>query len=142
MTIEILEGQSKRLYSLVAPLVMNRDVLRQNNYYPFWTSPTHIWFLALDKKNVKAFFPVEITKKGEAKINNYYMAKADKRVFKSLIKEITAFCHRKYTLTAVALMQHKELFESVGFQIAKEWKLYVKMEYQKPKRAEKTGKKK
>lgn len=130
MTIEILEGQSDRLYSLVAPLVMDRNVLRQNNHYPFWTSPAHTWFVALNNRNeVMAFFPLEVNAKGEAKINNYYMTKARKAVFEALIQEIVAFCRRRYTLSAVVLMQHKALFEAVGFQSTKEWRLYVKMEY-------------
>lgn len=139
MTIEIVDGQSERLYSLVAPLVMKRSVLRQNNNYPFWTSPAHIWFIALDnKKEVCAFFPVELTKKGEAKINNYYMAGVEKEVFRPLIKEIIAFCRRKYTLHAVVLIQHKDIFKAAGFRTTKEWKLYAKMEYGRKKREEKT----
>lgn len=136
MTIEILEGQSDRLYSLVAPLVMDRNVLRQNHNYPFWTSPAHTWFVALNQKNeIMAFFPLEVNARKEAKINNYYMTRARKVVFQALIKEIVAFCRRKYTLTAVVLMQHKELFETVGFQSTKEWRLYAKMEYEPKKRA-------
>ena len=41
MTVEKLDGTSPRLYALVAPLVMRRSVLRQNNNYPFWTSRSH-----------------------------------------------------------------------------------------------------
>ena len=136
MTIEILEGQSDRLYSLVAPLVMNRDVLRQNNNYPFWTSPAHIWFVALNQNNeVMAFCPLEVNGKKEARINNYYMKRARRDVFYALMDEVFAYCHRKYTLTAVVLMQHRDLFETAGFQTMKEWKLYVKMGYAQKKRA-------
>ena len=46
MTVEKLDGTSPRLYALVAPLVMRRSVLRQNNNYPFWTSRSHTWFVA------------------------------------------------------------------------------------------------
>ena len=142
MTIEVLEGQSDRLYSLVAPLVMDRNVLRQNHNYPFWTSPAHTWFIALNQKNeIMAFFPLEVNGRKEAKINNYYMTKARKIVFQALITEIIAYCRRKYTLTAVVLMQHKELFETAGFQVTKEWKLYVKMEHGQKKQAAKTVKK-
>ncbi|MCM1530820.1 MAG: hypothetical protein NC048_01250 [Bacteroides sp.] len=147
MTIEIVDGQSKRLYSLVAPLVMNRQVLHQNHDYPFWTSPAHIWFIALEgQKDVRAFFPVKITKKGEAEINNYFMAGAEATAFQPLIKEIIAYCRRKYTLQAVVLMPHRDLFKAAGFHITKEWRLYVKMEYgrkrkeEKPEKAAKTAK--
>ncbi len=135
MTIEIVNGQSARLYELVAPFVMKRSVLRYNNNYPFWTSPNHTWFVVLDgKKNVCAFFPVEVSTKKTAKINNYYMAGKETEIFPAVIAEIVAFCRRKYTLQAVALMPHKELFEKSGFRIVKEWKLYVKMEYGRKKR--------
>lgn len=138
MTIEVLEGQSDRLYSLVAPLVMDRNVLRQNHNYPFWTSPAHLWFVALNQKNeVVAFFPLEINGRDEAKINNYYMRRARKDVFQAVMDEIFAYCYRQYSLSAVALMQHKDLFEAVGFQTVKEWKLYAKMEYIQKKRAAK-----
>ncbi|MCM1041417.1 MAG: hypothetical protein NC396_03180 [Bacteroides sp.] len=141
MTIEIVDGQSKRLYSLVAPLVMNRQVLHQNHDYPFWTSPAHIWFIALEgSKDVRAFFPVEITRKGDAKINNYFMAGAEATAFQPLIKEIINYCRRRYNLQAVVLMPHKELFKAAGFHIAKEWKLYVKMEYGRKKQEEKPAK--
>ncbi|MDE6630428.1 MAG: hypothetical protein K2K11_03305 [Bacteroidales bacterium] len=136
MTIEVLEGQSDRLYSLVAPLVMDRNVLRQNHNYPFWTSPAHLWFVALNQRNeVVAFFPLEINGRNEARINNYYMKQARKNVFYALIDEIFAYCNRQYSLSAVVLMQHKALFESVGFQSTKEWRLYAKMEYIQKKRA-------
>lgn len=138
MTIEVLEGQSDRLYSLVAPLVMDRNVLRQNHNYPFWTSPAHLWFVVLNQKNeVVAFFPLEINGRDEAKINNYYMRRARKDVFQAVMDEIFAYCYRQYSLSAVALMQHKDLFEAVGFQTVKEWKLYAKMEYIQKKRAAK-----
>ena len=52
MTIEKLDGTSPRLYTLVAPLVMRRSVLRQNNNYPFWTSRAHTWFVAWEGETV------------------------------------------------------------------------------------------
>ena len=130
MTVEILEGQSARLYKLVAPLVMSRKVLHYNHDYPFWTSPDHIWFVAIDKKKVIGFFPVEVklTKK-TAKINNYYMAVKEDGLFPIIVHEIMKFCRRKYKLQSLALMQHKAMFEGLGFSAVKEWKLYVKMEY-------------
>lgn len=58
MTVEKLEGTSPRLYALVAPLVMRRSVLRQNNDYPFWTSRSHTWFVAWEGAAVLGFMPV------------------------------------------------------------------------------------
>ena len=50
-TIEILkiQGQDKILYQLVAPLIMNPDVLRYNNGYPFKTSENFQWYIAVSK---------------------------------------------------------------------------------------------
>lgn len=78
MTIEKLDGTSPRLYTLVAPLVMRRSVLRQNNNYPFWTSRSHTWFVAWEGENVYGFVPVEITDSGIARINNYYVSGDDR----------------------------------------------------------------
>ena len=61
MTVEKLDGTSPRLYALVAPLVMRRSVLRQNNNYPFWTSRSHTWFVAWEGEIVFGFVPVDYT---------------------------------------------------------------------------------
>ena len=55
MTVEKLDGTSPRLYALVAPLVMRRSVLRQNNNYPFWTSRSHTWFVAWEGEIVRYY---------------------------------------------------------------------------------------
>ena len=43
-----LKGTDRRLYELVAPLVMNPDVLKQNYNYPFRTSEDFVWFVAVE----------------------------------------------------------------------------------------------
>ena len=48
-TIQV-QGTEKRLYQLIAPLVMNPDVLSANNNYPFKTTEQYVWFIAIDKK--------------------------------------------------------------------------------------------
>ena len=50
-----LQGTEKRLYQLVAPLVMNPEVLKQNYNYPFRTSESFVWFVAVDGKEVVGF---------------------------------------------------------------------------------------
>lgn len=42
---------------------MNPDVLSANNNYPFKTTEHYVWFIAVDKKSVVGFMPVE---RGEA----------------------------------------------------------------------------
>ena len=51
-----LQGTDKRLYELVAPLVMNPEILKQNYNYPFRTSEDFVWFVAVDKKKVIGFY--------------------------------------------------------------------------------------
>ena len=48
-----LKGKDKRLYRLLAPLVMDPDVIRANNNYPFKTSEDYVWYIAVDGKEVK-----------------------------------------------------------------------------------------
>ena len=49
MNILKLQGLDGRLFDLVAPLVMNPAVLRQNNNYPFKTTRNHVWYIAMDE---------------------------------------------------------------------------------------------
>ena len=111
MTIEKLDGTSPRLYTLVAPLVMRRSVLRQNNNYPFWTSRAHTWFVAWEGETVFGFMPVEITDGGVAKINNYYVSGDDPQL--------------------LSRFRHAEVFRTEGFVPTKEWTQYVTMQYGK-----------
>ena len=116
MTIEKLDGTSPRLYTLVAPLVMRRSVLRQNNNYPFWTSRAHTWFVAWE---------------GVAKINNYYVSGDDPRLLSRFLREIIQYYHRDYTIRSMTLLRHAEVFRTEGFVPTKEWTQYVTMQYGK-----------
>ncbi len=131
MTVEKLDGTSPRLYALVAPLVMRRSVLRQNNNYPFWTSRSHTWFVAWEGEIVFGFVPVEITDGGIAKINNYYVSGDDPRLIARFLQEIVRCYHRDYTIRSVTLTRHAEVFRAEGFVPVREWKEYVAMEYGK-----------
>ena len=113
MTIEKLDGTSPRLYTLVAPLVMRRSVLRQNNNYPFWTSRSHTWFVAWEGENVYGFVPVEITDSGLARF----------------LREVVRYYGRDYTIRSVTLIRHAEIFRTEGFAAIREWKQYVAMQY-------------
>lgn len=132
MTIEKLDGTSARLYALVAPLVMRRSVLRQNNGYPFPTSRTHSWFVATDGETVLGFVPVEITGGGIAKIDNYYATGDDAALLAALVDTVVREYRDDYTLRSVTHMRHAELFRAAGFRPVRELKSYVKMEYRKP----------
>lgn len=54
-----LKGKDKHLYQLLAPLVMDPDVIRANNNYPFKTSEDFVWYIAIDNRDVIGFIPVE-----------------------------------------------------------------------------------
>lgn len=127
ITIEKLRGLEKRLYELVAPLVMNPDVLKQNRNYPFKTSQKFWWFVAVEENKTVGFLPVEIRDE-QAIINNYYTIDENQDILDQLVKE--AVCHfrkEKKTLFSVTQNQHIPTLINNGFIIEREWKNYVKM---------------
>lgn len=121
-----LKGTEKRLYQLVAPLVMNPDILRMNNNYPFKTSDQYIWFIAMESKTVIGFMPVE-QRNGVAIINNYYIDEKKSKYLQLLVEEVTSALEADYNLSSVTLIEHQTVFEKCGFVVEKEWKRYVKM---------------
>ena len=121
-----LQGTEKRLYQLVAPLVMNPEVLKQNYNYPFRTSESFVWFVAVDRKEVVCFIPLEY-KKREAVINNYYIRNNNAEVLKALLEKVIAKMDKDKYLSSVTFVEHQEIFKELGFSVEKEWKRYVKM---------------
>ncbi len=121
-----LQGTDKRLYELVAPLVMNPEVLKQNFNYPFRTSENFVWFIALDKRKVIGFIPVEHKRK-EFIINNYYIEGNNVDTLKLLVEKIISETDEDMDLTSVAFMEHCSLFKELGFSEEKVWTRYVKM---------------
>lgn len=121
-----LQGTDKRLYRLVAPLVMNSEVLKQNQNYPFRTSANYIWFIALDSRRVVGFIPVEC-KKYECVINNYYVKDRNVERLKSLLEKAIVGIDQEKELTAICLLEDSPVFEEMGFTVEKVWTRYVKM---------------
>lgn len=121
-----LQGTESKLYRLVAPLVMDPDVLRRNNNYPFKTTENYVWFVAINGKLVVGFIPVELRGK-TAIINNYYVDEKDEEVLPLLISEVVAALGTEKKLSSVTLTEHRSVFEEQGFTVEKEWKRYVKM---------------
>lgn len=126
MEIVELEGEDKRLYYLVAPLVMNEQILNYNLNYPFRTSPEYHWYVAVRENVALGFLPVKL-KEGKAVINNYYVADDDGAVFASLLGRVLETLGGKFWIEAIAQTRHKRLFEKNGFSVAHYWKRYVKM---------------
>lgn len=121
-----LQGTDKRLYELVAPLVMNPEILKQNYNYPFRTSEDFVWFVAVDKKKVIGFIPVE-EKKKEYVINNYYIESNNEDTLKLLLEKVISKTNTSKELTSVTFMEHSSLFKDLGFSEEKIWTRYVKM---------------
>lgn len=126
MKIVQLPGTDRLLYELVAPLVMNPAVLKQNYNYPFRTSEDFIWFIALEDNAVVGFMPVE-KKKGELVINNYYIKGNDEGILRQLLEEAINRSGEEANLAAVVFIEHSPLFKEFGFTDEKIWTRYVKM---------------
>ena len=105
-----LQGTDKRLYELVAPLVMNPDILKQNYNYPFRTSEDFVWFVAVDKKKVIGFIPVE-EKKKECIINNYYIEGNNESTLKLLFEKVISETTASKELISVTFMEHCSLLK-------------------------------
>lgn len=127
--VEKMAGTSPELYSCVAPLVMNPEVIKYNHNYPFKTSESFVWFVAFSDSDsrILGFFPVEIRKKFVI-INNYYVSEDDEEVFLSLLEAVTSeFGDTGKALEAVVQKQHESYFLAQGFEIDRAWSLYLKM---------------
>lgn len=127
-----LKGKDKHLYRLLAPLVMDPEVIRANNNYPFKTNDDFVWFVAVENRDVIGFVPVELKSKKTAILNNYYVSGEGEiraEILSHLLTAtIAAFGPDEWLLSSVTLIQDKETFEKFGFtSMDKKWTRYVKM---------------
>jgi hypothetical protein len=138
MNIIKLEGEDKRLYCLVAHLVMDATVLAYNLNYPFRTGPGYLWFIAISKEfGTLGFMPIKLEEGKKAKINNYYVADDDSEVFSALLKEIVCALSTDYEIESTTQLRHIPLFEQEGFSTTLYWKKYAKMKIFRKKKREK-----
>ena len=122
-----MAGTSPELYSCIAPLVMNPEIIKYNHNYPFKTSESFVWFVASSEEQVVGFFPIEVRKKS-AVINNYYVSNNDEDVFLSFLEAvINEFMGAEKVLEAVVQKPHESFFLAQGFEIERTWSLYLKM---------------
>lgn len=126
MDIIRLKGEDRQLYSLVAHLVMDEEVVSYNLNYPYKTSPDYVWAVAVDKGVTLGFIPVRL-EEGKARINNYYVADDDSAVFSALLKEIIKTFSSEFEIESVTQIRHIPEFEKSGFSVVLYWKRYVKM---------------
>lgn len=127
-----LKGKDKQLYGLLAPLVMNPDVIRANNNYPFKTTDDFVWYIAIEEDEVTGFVPIEQKNGNKAIINNYYIAAKDEKrnqILSLLIASvIKTFPPSEWILYSVTLIQDKDVFERFEFvSMNKKWTRYIKM---------------
>ena len=126
MNILKLQGLDGRLFDLVAPLVMNPAVLRQNNNYPFKTTRNHVWYIAMDEQRVLGFMPVKMTLTNNC-IDNYYISGDNSSVIEMLLDRIIHDFSSDGSLVAVVHERHVEDFSMKNFIPCVQWKKYVKM---------------
>ena len=126
MDISRLKGEDRQLYSLVAHLVMDEEVVSYNLNYPYKTSSDYVWVVAVDKGVTLGFIPVRL-EEGKARINNYYVADDDSAVFSALLKEIIKTFSSEIEIESVTQIRHIPEFEKSGFSVVLYWKRYVKM---------------
>ena len=123
MNILKLQGLDGRLFDLVAPLVMNPAVLRQNNNYPFKTTRNHVWYIAMDEQRVLGFMPVKMTLTNNC-IDNYYISGDNSSVIEMLLDRIIHDFSSDGSLVAVVHERHVEDFSMKNFIPCVEWKKY------------------
>ena len=132
MEILCLGGTDKRMYELVAPLIMNPAIIRQNNNYPFKTSNRHIWYIAINNGVADSFMPLKPNTSGYC-IDNYYIRGDNAKTIDNLLKRITDDIEKFPVLTALVNKRHIEDFSRNGFVTWLELKNYNKMDYKSNK---------
>ena len=131
-SIEIrqLAGRASELYHLVAPVVMDPAVIKQNLGYPFRTSDRYCWYVALGEGEcVLGFIPVEV-RRASAIINNYYIAGHDPAVLSALLQAVVETVDSRLELLSLTVMgDDVEVFSQQGFVPYLVLKKYVKMKW-------------
>lgn len=132
MRIIQLKGKDKHLYRLLAPLVMDPEVIRANNNYPYKTGENYVWYVALEDNEVAGFVPVEEKRGKRCVINNYYVKEEGEKREEILSKLLPAVLEDhvpgEWLVNSVTLIQDKETFEKFEFvSLDKKWTRYVKM---------------
>ena len=125
MELISLPGTDDRLYGLVARLVMDPDVLRYNNNYPFKTSPHYTWHICLVDGEVAGFIPAKNTAHG-LYVDNYYIRDDDSGILDALIGSVLSSTDS--AVTALAHKRHADVFHAHGFIICTVFAQYNKMQ--------------
>lgn len=106
-------------------MVMDPEVLRQNNNYPFKTTPQHTWHICLsDGGDVIGFMPAKKTSSGSY-VDNYYIRDDVPEILDALIDSVVSATDRP--VTALCHKRHTAAFREHGFVTCTVFALYNKM---------------
>lgn len=92
---------------------MNPDVLSANNNYPFKTTEHYVWFIAVDKKSVVGFMPVERRRSG-CVINNYYVCDDNRETLSLLITTTLEAIGSKYGCVPLSWSSIRQCLKNMG----------------------------
>ncbi|GAB6119388.1 hypothetical protein [Dysgonomonas termitidis] len=120
--IEKVWGTDKRLYELIAPFVMNPEVIRLNGGYPFKNTEDHLWYISVKGKNMVTGF---ISIVNDRLCNDFTWQ--DKDLLRILIERALMDVEKGTPVTFVADNSDRPLLEEMGFSVDKEWTKYFKM---------------
>lgn len=114
MKTEILKGTSEKLYHLIAPLVLNAAIIRQNDGNPFKTSEKHVYVVAISGNKCVGFLPL-CHKTDYFETNNYYALQRDPKIMEAMIKSALKYVGKGATLKIIAQKYDYKIIESLGF---------------------------
>ncbi|GHV41674.1 hypothetical protein FACS1894179_09960 [Bacteroidia bacterium] len=122
MRIEKVWGTDGRLYELIAPFVMNPEVIRLNGGYPFKNTEDHLWYISVKGKNMVTGF---ISIVNDHLCNDFTWQ--DKDLLRILIERALMDTEKGTLVTFVADNSDRPLLEEMGFSVEKQWTKYFKM---------------
>ncbi|GAB6119903.1 phospholipase D-like domain-containing protein [Dysgonomonas termitidis] len=120
--IEKVWGTDNRLYELIAPFVMNPEVIRLNGGYPFKNTEDHLWYISVKGKNMVTGF---ISIVNDHLCNDFTWQ--DKDLLRILIERALMDVEKGTPVTFVADNSDRPLLEEMGFSVEKQWTKYFKM---------------
>lgn len=120
--IEKVWGTDGRLYELIAPFVMNPEVIRLNGGYPFKNTEDHLWYISVKGKNMVTGF---ISLVNGHLCNDFTWQ--DKDLLRILIERALMDVEKGTPVTFVADNSDRALLEEMGFSVEKQWTKYFKM---------------
>ncbi|GAB6122968.1 hypothetical protein [Dysgonomonas termitidis] len=110
------------LYELIAPFVMNPEVIRLNGGYPFKNTEDHLWYISVKGKNMVTGF---ISIVNDRLCNDFTWQ--DKDLLRILIERALMDVEKGTPVTFVADNSDRPILEEMGFSVDKEWTKYFKM---------------